>query len=116
MLRTRDRRYCYDSRRSKEQDNGASQAAAVQQNTVQSSMISVHVTKLDKMMDIVGELVIAEAMVTQNPDLKGLDLDNFHKASRQLRKISEELQDMVMSIRMVPLATTFHKMRRLAEI
>ncbi|WP_373229190.1 chemotaxis protein CheW [Cohnella sp.] len=82
---------------------------------VQSSMISVHVAKLDKLLDMVGELVVAEAMVTQNPDLKGLELDNFQKASRQLRKISEELQDMVMSIRMVPVATTFHKMRRLVR-
>ncbi len=86
-----------------------------QGSAVQSSMISVHVAKLDKLLDMVGELVVAEAMVTQNPDLKGLELDNFQKASRQLRKISEELQDMVMSIRMVPVATTFHKMRRLVR-
>lgn len=91
-------------------NNGETQGAAAQ-----SSMISVHVAKLDKLMDMVGELVIAEAMVTQNPDLKGLELDNFQKASRQLRKISEELQDMVMSIRMVPVATTFHKMRRIVR-
>lgn len=91
-------------------DNRELQGAAVQ-----TSMISVHVAKLDRLMDMVGELVIAEAMVTQNPDLKGLDLDNFQKASRQLRKISEELQDMVMSIRMIPVATTFQKMRRLVR-
>ncbi|MFC5471732.1 chemotaxis protein CheW [Cohnella suwonensis] len=81
----------------------------------QSSMISVNVAKLDKLMDMVGELVIAEAMVTQNPELKGLDLDNFQKAARQLSKISEELQDLVMSIRMVPVATAFHKMRRIVR-
>nr|WP_207726983.1 chemotaxis protein CheA [Anaerosolibacter carboniphilus] len=79
------------------------------------SMISVNVGKLDKLMDLVGEMVIAEAMVTQNPDLKGLELDNFQKAARQLRKITSELQDMVMSIRMVPLATTFHKMHRIVR-
>ncbi|WP_019553383.1 chemotaxis protein CheA [Propionispira raffinosivorans] len=79
------------------------------------SMISVNVTKLDILMDLVGELVISEAMVTENPDLQGLDLDNFYKAARQLKKISNELQDGVMSIRMVPLSGTFQKMNRIVR-
>lgn len=79
------------------------------------SMISVDVAKLDKLMDLVGEMVIAEAMVIQNPDVIGLELENFNKASRQLHKITTELQDMVMAIRMVPLASTFHKMHRIVR-
>jgi two-component system, chemotaxis family, sensor kinase CheA len=82
---------------------------------VNQSIISVNVAKLDKLMDLVGEMVIAEAMVTQNPDLKGLKVDNFQKAARQLHKITSELQDMVMEIRMVPLATTFQKMHRIVR-
>lgn len=77
------------------------------------SMISVSVEKLDRLMNLVGEMVISESMVTQNPDLKGLILDNFNKSARQLKKITDELQDMVMSIRMVPLAPTFLKMNRI---
>ncbi|OEH84867.1 chemotaxis protein CheA [Desulfuribacillus stibiiarsenatis] len=80
-----------------------------------TSIISVNVLKLDKLMDLVGEMVIAEAMVTQNPDLKGLQLDNFYKASRQLGKIINEVQDTVMSIRMVPLSMTFQKMHRIVR-
>ena len=79
------------------------------------SIISVSVSKLDKLMDLVGEMVIAEAMVIQNPDLQGLILDNFQKASRQLSKITSEIQDMVMAIRMVPLSATFHKMHRIVR-
>jgi two-component system chemotaxis sensor kinase CheA len=79
----------------------------------QQSIISVSVPKLDKLMDLVGEMVIAEAMVIQNPDLAGLELSNFEKAARQLHKITSEIQDTVMSIRMVPLSTTFHKMHRI---
>jgi len=78
-------------------------------------MISVNVHKLDRLMDLVGEMVIAEAMVIQNPDLKGLELNSFQKAARQLSKITSEIQDMVMSIRMVPLSTTFHKMHRIVR-
>lgn len=79
------------------------------------NIISVDVEKLDKMMDLMGEMVIAEAMVTQNPELKSLRLNSFYKAARQLRKITGEMQDMVMAIRMVPLATTFHKMNRIVR-
>lgn len=81
----------------------------------QQSIISVSVAKLDKLMDLVGEMVISEAMVIQNPDLKGMELENFSKAARQLHKISGDIQDTVMSIRMVPLSATFLKMHRIVR-
>ncbi|TWH49460.1 chemotaxis protein CheA [Sporomusa sp. KB1] len=90
--------------------------AAINKKAVSNSgqsMISVNVAKLDTLMDLVGELVVAEAMVIQNPDLRGLSLTNFAKAVRQLEKITGEMQDIVMSIRMLPLATTFQKMNRI---
>ncbi|MBO9600852.1 MAG: chemotaxis protein CheA [Cohnella sp.] len=93
----------------------AKQAGREDQTSVQQSIISVNVSKLDKLMDLVGELVISEAMVTQNPDLRGLMLENFMKSARHLRKITSEIQDMVMSIRMVPLTATFHKMYRIVR-
>lgn len=83
--------------------------------TQQSSFISVNLAKLDELMDLVGELVIAESMVTQNPELEGLELEQFRKAARQLRKITGEIQDKVMSIRMVPLVNTFQKMHRIVR-
>jgi len=79
------------------------------------SIISVGVNKLDKLMDLVGEMVIAEAMVTQNTDLQGLELGNFQKSAQQLNKITSELQDIVMSIRMVPIGPTFQKMHRIVR-
>ena len=84
-----------------------------QSKAINQSMISVNILKLDTLMDLVGELVISESMVTQNSDLHGLTLDNFRKAARQLRKITGELQDTVMSIRMVPLTATFQKVNRI---
>lgn len=79
------------------------------------SLISVNLNKLDQLMDMVGEIVITEAMVTANPDLKGMNLDSFQKAARQLRKLTDELQDIVMSIRMVPLSGAFNKMTRIVR-
>ncbi|MFA7502822.1 MAG: chemotaxis protein CheA [Anaerovoracaceae bacterium] len=79
------------------------------------SIISVDVAKLDRLMELMGEMVIAEAMVTQNPEVAGLEIDSFQKSARQLQKITVELQDVAMSIRMVPLSTTFHKMHRIVR-
>lgn len=87
----------------------------VDKGTQKSSFISVDVHKLDKLMDLVGELVISESMVTNSPALKGIVQDDFHKAIRQHRKRITELQDAVMSIRMVSLAPTLNKMNRIVR-
>ena len=80
------------------------------------SLISVHQSKLDQLSALVGEIVITEAMVTGSPDLKGLgNLDAFSKSARQLRKLTDELQDVSMSLRMVPIATCFQKMNRIVR-
>ncbi|MEI8217047.1 MAG: chemotaxis protein CheA [Eubacteriales bacterium] len=79
------------------------------------NLISVDLNKLDTLMDLVGEIVITESMVSGSPDLLGLELESFHKSSRQLRKLTDELQGIVMSIRMIPIAATFQKMQRIVR-
>ena len=79
------------------------------------NFISVDVQKVDLLMDLVGELVVAESMVINNQDLQELQLSNFDKASRQLRLVINEMQDVVMSVRMVPLTMTFQKMSRIVR-
>lgn len=79
------------------------------------TFISINVEKMDMLMDLIGEIVIAEAVVAQNPDLKvpGLELSNFNKATAQLMKITSDLQDVIMSMRMMSLNPTFQKMNRI---
>ena len=79
------------------------------------SLISVNLSKLDSLMAVVGEIVITESMVTSSPDLKGLKLDSFLKSSRQLRKLTDELQDIAMSLRMVSISGIFQKMNRIVR-
>ncbi|MDR1574312.1 MAG: chemotaxis protein CheA, partial [Clostridiales Family XIII bacterium] len=79
------------------------------------NLINVDLNKLDVLMNLVGELVITESMVSGSPDLADLELENFNKAARQLRKLTDEIQDTVMSVRMMPVATTFQKMRRIVR-
>lgn len=80
-----------------------------------AAFMSVDIRKMDMLMDLIGELVIAESVVLQNQDLQvpGLKLDNFNKVARQMKKISSDLQNTIMSMRMVPLTNTFQKMNRI---
>ncbi|NTV91318.1 MAG: chemotaxis protein CheA, partial [Clostridiales bacterium] len=82
---------------------------------VNKSVISVNINKLDQLMDLVGEIVITEAMVTSSSDLEGLQLDNFSKNASSLRKLTDELQDIVMAMRMIPVGPTFNKMHRIVR-
>lgn len=93
------------------------QAAAKAADTSHSSIISVRLDKLDRLLDLVAEIVITESGVTSNPDLKNVigSLDRFQKSARELKKLTDELQDVVMSIRMVPVQTAFSKMSRVVR-
>lgn len=78
------------------------------------SFMSVNIEKMNQLMNLMGEMVIAESVVLQNPDLQvpNLDLSNFQKAASQLSKITTEMQELIMSMRMMPLTNTFQKMNR----
>ncbi len=100
---------------SKEPGKGKKLAKDKPKKQEKATFISVDVHKMDMLMDLIGELVIAESVVLQNQDLKvpGLKLDNFNKAAGQMTKISTDLQNIIMSMRMVPLTNTFQKMNRI---
>ncbi len=93
----------------------AAQQSAAKQAHVKESLISVSLSKLDSLMAVISEIVITEAQVTASPDLKGLKLDNFTKAARQLRSLTDNLQDVGLSLRMVPVSATFQKMKRIVR-
>ncbi len=82
---------------------------------MQKKDIRVETTKIDRLFDLVGELITIETMVTNSPDLKGLELPNFSKSENMLNKISRDLQEISMSIRMMPLEGLFNKMKRLVR-
>jgi two-component system, chemotaxis family, sensor kinase CheA len=98
-------------------DHKAADRKVQESKNTQRQSIRVDVEKLDILMDLVGELVIAEAMVAQNPDIKGLGipLDRFEKSIMHLDKITRDLQSVSTSIRMIPLSGTFRKMIRLVR-
>src|SRR5208283_178610 len=86
-----------------------------QHQTVGGSTIKVSTDRLDALINMVGELVIAQAMVNQ--DICGLAARD-RRVSRNLshlNKIARELQELSMSMRMVPIQGVFQKMARLVR-
>ena len=79
------------------------------------NFISVNVNKLDKLMNLMGEIVTTESMVTKNPEVANLHIDTFERSSQELRKLINELQEIVMSIRMLPVSNAFQKMHRIVR-
>ena len=76
------------------------------------STVRVRTERLDGLINMVGELVISSAMIAQSDKITSVDDDGLSRNVSQLNKITRELQDLSMSLRMVPLRSTFQRMSR----
>ncbi len=79
------------------------------------SSVRVSTSRLDRLIDMVGELVIAHSMVAQDGVITDSQNHELAKKVSHSTKIVRGLQDMSMSMRMVPLKGTFNKMTRLVR-
>ena len=77
------------------------------------SAIKISIDKLDILVNLVGELVISETQVIQNPSLKSLEDNRLVKDLSELDRITRALQESAMSMRLVPVKSTFQKMVRI---
>ena len=80
-----------------------------------ASTLRVDAGKLDYMMDMVGELVIAQSLITHNPDIGSLESGPLQRNLQQLGRITAEVQRVAMSMRMTPVSTLFGRMNRLVR-
>ncbi len=78
-------------------------------------MVKVDTDKLGYLVDMVGELVIAQSLVRHDPDLARIQQSQLTRNLRQLARITEEVQRTAMSMRMVPIGPLFQKMARLVR-
>lgn len=77
--------------------------------------VRVRTDRLDRLIDMVGELVIAQSMISQDPSLqRGRDQALSAKVTHA-GKLVRDLQDLTMSMRMVPLKPTVQKLARLVR-
>jgi two-component system chemotaxis sensor kinase CheA len=78
------------------------------------STVKVDTKKLDNLVDMVGELVIAQAILAEDPALRSAD-ERLSRRLAHVRRITSDLQRDTMAMRMVPIRQTFQKMSRLAR-
>jgi len=83
---------------------------------VDASSIRVNVNKVDQLINLVGELVIAEAMLTQAA--QNVDVDEQTRLAAglaQLQRNTRDLQDAILAIRMLPISFVFSRLPRLTR-
>ena len=81
---------------------------------MESTSIRVDVKKVDQLINLVGELVITQAMLAQNS--QGLDPTTYQQLLAGLADLdrnTRDLQESVMSIRMIPMSTVFSRFPRM---
>jgi two-component system chemotaxis sensor kinase CheA len=83
--------------------------------TIVKESVKVDTEKLDKLVDMIGELVITEAMVTDELEGREFQSSRLGANARQLKKITRQLQEIGLSMRMMSLKATFNKMARLVR-
>jgi len=77
--------------------------------------IKVDTHKMDQLLNMVGELVIAQSMVQHNPDVLKISNQRFIRDISQLSRVTTTLQNISMSMRLVPIGATFQKMNRIVR-
>ncbi len=77
--------------------------------------VKVDSSRLDLLVDTIGEMVIAESMVSQSLEFKEVASHQLIRHMTHLDKITRELQEISMSLRMVPVRGTFQRMARLVR-
>lgn len=89
--------------------------AAGGEKTTGGSVVKVDTLKLDSLIDLVGEMVIAQSQVCQDEQVTAIESQRLTRNLAQLGRITKELQRTAMSLRMVPIRATFQKMTRLVR-
>ncbi len=79
------------------------------------AIVNVDTDRLDRLVEAIGELAIAESMVSQSQDLGDLASSELRRNLSRLDKITNQLYNMGLSLRMVSIKGTFHKMGRIVR-
>ncbi|MGD1069571.1 MAG: chemotaxis protein CheA [Bryobacteraceae bacterium] len=77
--------------------------------------VKVDTAKLDSLVDMVGELVIAQSMIRHDPDMASLHSARLTRNLAQLTRITSDVQRVAMSMRMHPVGQLFQRMARLVR-
>jgi two-component system, chemotaxis family, sensor kinase CheA len=87
----------------------------VRSAAAETAQVRVNTAKLEYMVDMVGELVIAQAMLRHDEDLAALKAPRVQRNLSQLARVTAEVQKTAMAMRMVPIGQLFRRMTRLVR-
>ena len=96
----------------------ASQASDLQRETTRvldSTSVRVETAKLDQLLDLVGEMVIAQTLIGHSQVLAGAQDSRLMRDMTQLARITTNVQRIATAMRMVPIGTQFQKTARLVR-
>lgn len=91
------------------------QPAAANKESEPDATVKVSTQRLDNLINMVGELVIAQSMVSQDPSLARAADQRLLRNMSQLGKITRSMQELALSMRMITVKGTFQKMARLVR-
>ena len=77
--------------------------------------VKVNTGKLDHLVDMVGELVVAQSLLSHDPDVAAVQNPRLQRNLSQLSRITSDVQRTAMSMRMVPVDNLFRRMARLVR-
>jgi two-component system chemotaxis sensor kinase CheA len=89
--------------------------APIHKTSSNENRVRIKTEKLDYLIDMVGELVINANLLRQDTEIQKVkNLDSIRKLT-QLERVVSELQKASMSLRMIPISSTFQKMKRVVR-
>lgn len=101
-----ERRQSVDRRKTDRRNNSSSEAASIR----------VNISKVDALINMVGELVITQSMLSQfGEDFDVKNIEKLSEGLKQLERNTRELQENVMQIRMLPISFSFNRFPRLVH-
>jgi two-component system chemotaxis sensor kinase CheA len=89
--------------------------AATQEAAAGPRSVKVDTGKLDYLVEMAGELVIAQSLIQHDPDVTGLHSARLTRNLGQLTRITADVQRVAMAMRMIPVAQLFGRMARLVR-
>jgi two-component system chemotaxis sensor kinase CheA len=90
-------------------------ARAAQDAAAGPRSVKVDTGKLDYLVEMVGELVIAQSLIQQDPDMAAAHSPRLTRNLAQLTRITADVQRVAMSMRMIPVRQLFGRMARLVR-
>ncbi len=94
---------------------GPAKTGGVEKQAATGQTVRVSTDKLDSLMDVVGELVIVQSQIMESARSLGVEGSTLQRNVAQLTRLTKELQNTSMALRMIPIKPTFQKMERLAR-